>query len=99
MSLAKDIRTVTEMKTRAAQLLDQVNEEKRPVIITQEGKPRAVMMDVESYEELRNAIGILKLVAQGEEDFRQGRWTEHDVLFDRLEKRLKALLKDARKKA
>jgi prevent-host-death family protein len=99
MGLAKDIRTVTEMKTRAAQLLDQVNEEKRPVVITQDGRPRAVMMDVESYEELRNAVGLLKLVAQGEEDLRKGRWTEQDAMFARLERKLKGLAAHARKKA
>lgn len=99
MGLARDIRTVTEMKTRAAKLLDQINEERRPVIITQDGRPRAVMMDVESYEELRNAVGLLKLVAQGEEDFRKGRWTAQGAMFDRLERKLKGLPRDARKKA
>jgi prevent-host-death family protein len=99
MSLTRDIRTVTEMKTRAAQLLDQVNQDRRPVVITQDGKPRAVMMDVESYEELRNSIGILKLMAQGEEDIRRGRWTKQDVMFDRLERRLKGLVQNGRKKA
>jgi len=99
MSLARDIRTITEMKTGAARLLDQINQEKRPVLITQDGKPRAVMMDVESYDDLRNALGILKLAAQGEEDFRKGRWTRQDDLFDRLEKRLKGLPRNGRKKA
>lgn len=99
MGLARDIRTVTEMKTRAAQLLDEVNLEKRPVVITQDGKPRAVMMDVESFEELRNAIGLLKLVSQGEADMRAGRWIEQDRLFDRLSHRLKTLPKHGRKKA
>lgn len=99
MGLARDIRTITEMKAGAASLLDQLNAERRPVVITQDGKPRAVMMDVESYEELRDALGLLKLVAQGEEDFRKGRWTRQDGLFDRLEKRLKALPRDGRKKA
>jgi len=99
MGMAKDIRTVTEMKARAAQLLDEVNSEKRPLVITQDGKPRAVMMDVESYEEMRNAIGLLKLVSQGEEDIRTGRWIDQDKLFDRLEIRLKTLRKHGRKKA
>ena len=99
MRIAKDIRTVTDMKTRAAELLNQVNEDKRPVIITQEGRPRAVMMDVESYEDLRNAVGILKLLAQGEEDIRKGRWTEQSVMFDRLERTLEGLTRHARKKA
>ena len=99
MGLARDIRTVTEMKARAAQLLHELNTEKRPLVITQDGKPRAVMMDVESYEELRNAIGLLKLVSQGEEDLRAGRWIEQDKLFDRLHTRLKTLRKHGRKKA
>ena len=99
MGLARDIRTVTEMKTRAAQMLDEVNLEKRPLVITQDGKPRAVMMDVESYEELRNVIGLLKLLSQGEEDMRAGRWVEQGKLFDRLESRLKNLGKHGRKKA
>ncbi|HVR85216.1 MAG TPA: type II toxin-antitoxin system Phd/YefM family antitoxin [Planctomycetota bacterium] len=92
MGLARDIRTVTEMKARAAQLLEEVNLEKRPLVITQDGKPRAVMMDVESYEELRNAIGLLKLLSQGEEDIRAGRWVEQESLFKRLQTRLEARL-------
>lgn len=99
MGLAKDIRTITEMKARAAQLLDEVNLERRPLVITQDGKPRAVMMDVESYEELRNAIGLLKLAAQGEEDIRAGRWEAQDNLFDRLGRQLKTLRAHGRKKA
>ncbi len=98
MGIAKDIRTISEMTAKASQLLDQINSEKRPVIITQDGKPRAVVMDVESFEELRNALALLKLAAQGEEDFRRGRWTEHEELFDRLERRLKHARK-VRKKA
>jgi prevent-host-death family protein len=99
MGLARDIRTVTEMKTRAAQMLDEVNHEKRPLVITQDGKPRAVMMDVESYEELRNAIGLLKLLSQGEEDFRAGRWVEQGKLFEGAERRLKSLAGHGRQNA
>ena len=99
MVQARDIRTVTEMKTRAAHLLNEVSHTKRPVVITQDGKPRAVVIDVESYEELRHALGLLKLVAQGEEDLRQGRWIEQGNLFDRLESRLRGLRNHGRKKA
>ncbi len=88
MGLAKDIRTVTEMKSRAAQLLDDVNQQKRPVVITQDGKPRAVVMDVDSYEDLRNALGVLKLAAQGEKDLRDGHWVAQDTLFATLKARL-----------
>jgi prevent-host-death family protein len=84
MGLAKRIRTVTQLKARTKELLDQVNEERAPVIITQEGVARGVLMDVESYDELQRSIALLKLVAQGEEAFRQGKTEKHDVVFDRL---------------
>ncbi len=99
MSLARNIKTVSEMKAGAARLLAQLNSERRPVLITQDGKPRAVIMDVESYAQCMDALGMLKMAALGEEDFRRRRWTRHDELFDRLESRLKHVRKAARRKA
>ncbi|MBN1142293.1 MAG: type II toxin-antitoxin system Phd/YefM family antitoxin [Deltaproteobacteria bacterium] len=65
MNFSTDIKPVTYLKSRAADLLDQINETQRPVIITQNGEPRGVLQDPKSYENMRNAIGILKLLAEG----------------------------------
>ena len=65
MNIKKDIRPVTFLKSRAADLLAQINETQQPVFITQNGEPRAVMQDPESYERMRRAIGMLKLLAHG----------------------------------
>ena len=70
MNISTDIKPVSYLKSRSADLLKQVNETQRPVIITQNGEPRAVLQDPKSYENMRNALGILKLVAQGEEDIK-----------------------------
>ncbi len=64
MKIDEDIRPVTCLKSHAADLLAQVNETHRPVIITQNGEARAVLQDPESFERMRAAIGLLKLVAQ-----------------------------------
>jgi prevent-host-death family protein len=88
---ARDIRTVTQMKARTAQILDEVNSQKRPLIITQEGKPRAVILDVESYDELISAIGILKLIALGEDEMRADNWMAQSKTFASLNARLKKL--------
>ncbi|NLV25109.1 MAG: type II toxin-antitoxin system Phd/YefM family antitoxin [Deltaproteobacteria bacterium] len=89
MKLSADIKPVTYLKSRAADLLDQINETQRPVIITQNGEPRGVLQDPKSYENLRNAIGILKLLAQGEADIREGKAMEQEEFFDEVEKTLK----------
>jgi prevent-host-death family protein len=86
MTIEKDIRPVTYLKSRTADLLKQVNETQRPVIITQNGEPRAVLQDPQSYESMRTALGLLKLISQGEEDLRKGKMRPQKEVFSRIEK-------------
>ena len=89
MNITSDIKPITFLKNRAAEVLQQINETHRPVIITQNGEPRAVLQDPESYENMRNAIGILKLISQGEEDVKQGKVKPQEQLFSDIEKRVR----------
>ena len=82
----------TYLKSRAANLLNQINETQRPVIITQNGEPRAVLQDPKSYENMRNAIGILKLISQGEADIRNGKTKIQEDVFKDIESMLKEKL-------
>jgi prevent-host-death family protein len=89
MNISKDIKPITYLKSRAADLLKQINETHRPVIITQNGEPKAVLQDPESYENMRNAIGILKLTSQGEEDIKEGKSKSQQAVFANIENILK----------
>ena len=88
MKISTDIKPVSYLKSRAKDMLDQVNETHRPIVITQNGEPKAVLQDTESYEHMRNAIGILKLISLGEEDIREGKSKSQDDVFANLEKLL-----------
>ena len=89
MGLKEDIRTVSWMKNRAAEMLDQVNKTRHPVVIVQNGTPRAVIMDVESYERDKNALLMLAILARGEADVRAGRTMTLDEAVTRMEKKLR----------
>jgi len=93
MNISTDIKPVTYLKARAADLLKQINETHRPVIITQNGEPRAVLQDPKSYENMRNAIGILKLISQGEGDIKSGRVKSQEDVFKDIEISLKEKLR------
>jgi prevent-host-death family protein len=86
--MKEDLRPITYLKNRAADLLDQINTTHRAVVITQNGEARAVLQDPESYEQMRRAIGLLKLVAQGDSDVQAGRMTAVDDVFSKLRKTL-----------
>jgi prevent-host-death family protein len=89
MRLKEDIRSVAFLKTRAEDLLEQVNESHRPVVITENGEARAVVLDIESYEALRDATLLLQIAAQGEADLQAGRFLPQNEAFTRVRSRLK----------
>ncbi|MDP2903641.1 MAG: type II toxin-antitoxin system Phd/YefM family antitoxin [Methylovulum sp.] len=88
MKISEDIKPVSYLKLHSAEVLNQVNETHRPIIITQNGEPKAVLQDTESYENMRNSLGLLKLVAQAEEDIRNGNVAPQSQIFNKLEKLL-----------
>ena len=88
MRLPEDIKPVTYMTSRAAELLKTVGDTRRPVIITQNGETKGVLLDVDSYQELRDAVLLLKLAAQGEADVRAGRTVPQSEVFQGLRDRL-----------
>ncbi|MFQ5684469.1 MAG: type II toxin-antitoxin system Phd/YefM family antitoxin [Candidatus Binatia bacterium] len=90
MKLPQDIRPVTHLKSRAAEILKQVNETQRPVVITRNGEPRAVLQDYESYGHMETALDLLKRLAEAEEDVRSRRVLDQDSVFQRVAKRLPA---------
>ena len=89
MNISKDIKPITYLKANAPELLRQINETRRPVLITQNGEPRAVLQDPQSYENMRNAIGILKLLSQGEENIKEGKIKSPNKVFEAIDTILK----------
>jgi prevent-host-death family protein len=84
-----DVRPITELKTKTAQILAHVNLSGNPLVITQNGEPRAVMMDVRSYERMQQSLLLLKLIAQSEDDVRRGLMYTQSSVEKRLERRFR----------
>lgn len=85
MKISADIKPVSYLKLHSADLLNQVNETHRPVVITQNGEPRAVLQDADSYENMRAALGLLKLLAQAENDVRDDNTVPQAQVFKNVE--------------
>ena len=90
MRVREDSTPVTALKTRAARLLRAASETRRPLVITQNGKPKGVLIDFETYEDLREATLLLKLIAQGEADVRAGRTVSQNEVFRTVRARLRS---------
>lgn len=87
MAADQSILPVTVLKAKSAEVIRRARQTGRPVVITQNGKPTAVVQDHESFERQRQALTLLLALAQGERDARTGR-TSADASVDRRLKRL-----------
>ena len=90
MRIEEDIKSITYMKMRSADLVREVRKNRRPIVITQNGEASAVVLDVASYEALRDAAVLMKLVSQSEQDARRGRTRTQGAVFSRIEARIAA---------
>ena len=73
MKLIDDIRSVTELKRKTREILDQVRQTGRPVVLTVNGKADAVLIDAKTFEKHLSASNMAKLLAPAEDDVRAGR--------------------------
>lgn len=64
---AANVRPITELKNRTKELVREVADGGQPVVITQNGKPRVVLMDVEQHDRLQETLAMLKLLAQSQD--------------------------------
>jgi len=89
MQISNDIKPITYLKSRTSDVLKQINETHRPMIITQNGEAKAVIQDPQSYENMKNAIAMLKLFSFAEEDIKNGDLLDEDEVFSAAEALLK----------
>jgi len=88
MNSKEDIKPISFIKSHAAEILNQVNETHRPIYVTQNGEAKAVLIDTESFESMKNALSLLKLLAIGENDMAHKKFKPQKDVFDSLEKKL-----------
>ena len=88
MNLSQDIKPISYLKAKTADVIKRVNENQRTIIITQNGEAKAVIQDIKSYENLQNSLNLLKLIVQSENDIENNHTIQQEEMFNYLEQKL-----------
>ncbi|MAD42323.1 MAG: prevent-host-death protein [Arcobacter sp.] len=88
MYLSQDIKPISYLKAKTADVINTVNQNQRTIIITQNGEAKAVVQDIKSYENLQNSLNLLKLIVQSENDIENNNIIEQKEMFKTLEDKL-----------
>src|SRR5262245_38992952 len=85
LQVSDDILPIGEFKTRASQVLRKLREAQRPIVITQNGKPTAVLITPEEFDRLHERDRFLEAVREGLADSEAGRVVEDKILTRELD--------------
>ena len=91
VSIATAVEPVTQLKTRSAQLIRTAKETGQPIIITQNGRATAILQDVDSYQAQRDALLLLKFLAQGDQELNRGQAIGHSRVKQHFAERVETL--------
>jgi prevent-host-death family protein len=59
------IKPISYLKANAAEVLLDLQRQRQPLVITQNGEAKAVIQDVASYDETQETLALLKILALG----------------------------------
>ena len=87
MRYSTQIKPISYLKANAADVLQELEEHRKPLIITQNCEAKAVIQDVASYEETQETLALLKILALGSQQVERGEVTPVSDVVKRLRSR------------
>lgn len=81
MQFHSDIKPISWLKNNAKQLIESVAETGNPMIITQNGEAKAVVMNVREYDQIQESLALLRMLADSSADAKAGRLRDSDEVF------------------
>ena len=86
MKFSTQVKPISYLKSHAAEIVKDISESREPMLITQNGEAKLVVMDVRSYEQQEETLALLKLLAIGSRDIEHGRFRDVEDVFADLDR-------------
>jgi prevent-host-death family protein len=86
MKFSSQIKPISYLKSHTAEIVKTLTESREPLVITQNGEAKLVVMDVKSFEEQEDTMALLKLLAMGNREIVKGKFREAEDVFADLDR-------------
>jgi prevent-host-death family protein len=89
LRLDEDIRSLSEFQENPAKLLDELRATRRALVLTEEGRSTAVVIDVSDFESLLEELETLREIHLAEQQISSGQGVPHEVAREQILSALK----------
>ena len=85
MKYSSQVKPISYLKSHTAKIVKDLSESRNPLLITQNGVAKLIVMDVKSFEEREETFALLKILALGNREIEQGKFRDAENVFTELE--------------
>ena len=89
MILSEAIKPISYLKAHASELIRDVTNNQKTMIITQNGEAKVILQDIKLYEKTQESLALLKILAMSNKNLNDGKVKSIDLIFKNVRKRIK----------
>ena len=88
MKLSESVKPISYLKAHASEMLRDLSNNQKTMIITQNGEAKAVLQDIKSYEEMQASLALLKLLSLSSKSREQKKYKTIENAFGDIRNRI-----------
>ena len=85
MDYTTQIKPISYLKSHTAEIVKTLTECREPLLVTQNGEAKLVVMDIQSWQENEETLALLKILAMGNKQIEAGEFQSADEVFAELD--------------
>ncbi len=89
MILSEAIKPISYLKAHASEIIRDVANNEKTVIITQNGEAKVILQDIKLYEKTQESLALLKILAMSNKNLKDGKIKSINQTFQDVRKRIK----------
>ena len=89
MRPSESIMPISYLKTHASELIRDISNNQKTMVITQNGKAKVIVQDVKVYEETKESLALLKILALSHKNMQDGNFRPAENAFKDIRKKIK----------
>ncbi len=90
MKPSEAIKPISYLKAHASEMIRDIAENQKTVIITHNGEAKVVVQDIHSYEQLQASLALLKILALSARDLEDNKTEPVELAFLDIRRKIKA---------
>ena len=88
MKLSESVKPISYLKSHASEVIRDVSENYKTILITHNGEAKAILQDVKVYEKQQETLAMLKLLTLSTKSIKEGKAKSIKKAFSDLQKKI-----------